>query len=78
MGKEFCQIGNHAMPDDTYPSSCYVCSRTFCDHHQGNHPAAGDYVSCPDHVQQVNAQNTRRLQHFHRTYNSTDKGERHQ
>ncbi len=68
MSKGFCQIGNHAMPDDTYPSSCYICSRKFCYKHQGNHPTGGEYVSCPDHVEQVNAVNAKILQNFRKAH----------
>ncbi len=67
--KGFCQIGNHAA-NRSHLSSCYICHRTFCLQHKGNNPLVGDYLSCPDHVEQVKALNEKWWREFHKNNTS--------
>jgi hypothetical protein len=53
----YCDIGQHVLIN-TWVGACVVCDRRVCHCHQGNPDAlAGDYVACPDHVEEVEAMN---------------------
>ncbi len=51
----YCQVGEHPMSLGQWVYACHVCGVTFCYDHKVSDRPAGEYVACPDHVEEADA-----------------------